>query len=243
MTHLFQNKDLELTVSTTGAEMLSLVDKKTRTEYLWHGDPAVWKWHTPVLFPVCGNFPEGYDVDGKHYTLPQHGFLRDVEFHRTTYKLFWHSTEETKLIYPYPLCSTFTYIMHNRTLTETVMIHNTGTRPMPYSVGFHAGFALDNATMKYGDVCIKLDEEYLAETKFIPSPNLPIEVQDKTHHFILTSDPCTTWVIWSAKEGKHLFTAIEPRIDTEFESERHPFAREIPAGENFSFSQTISILD
>ena len=37
-----------------GAELTSIVKKETQTEYLWNADPAYWKRHAPVLFPIVG---------------------------------------------------------------------------------------------------------------------------------------------------------------------------------------------
>ena len=33
----------------------------------------------PILFPICGNLPnDEYSIDGILYTLPQHGFARNM---------------------------------------------------------------------------------------------------------------------------------------------------------------------
>ena len=50
-------------------------------EYLWQADPAFWKRHSPVLFPIVGSVWENeYRNEGITYTLRQHGFARDMEF-------------------------------------------------------------------------------------------------------------------------------------------------------------------
>ena len=49
-----QNEELTVTVSTFGAELQSVVGKGG-TEFIWEGDPAVWKGKAPILFPICGS--------------------------------------------------------------------------------------------------------------------------------------------------------------------------------------------
>ena len=44
------NSELTIKVSPHGAELCSILhDGK---EYLWQADPAFWKRHSPVLFPI-----------------------------------------------------------------------------------------------------------------------------------------------------------------------------------------------
>ena len=73
------NKQLTIQVSPHGAELCSIV--ANGKEYLWQADPAFWKRHSPVLFPIVGSVWEHeYRNEGIPYTLTQHGFARDMEF-------------------------------------------------------------------------------------------------------------------------------------------------------------------
>lgn len=47
-----ENDSLQVTVETFGAELKSLKSRKSGLEYLWQGDPQVWKDTAPFLFPV-----------------------------------------------------------------------------------------------------------------------------------------------------------------------------------------------
>lgn len=47
------NKQLTIQVSPHGAELCSIV--ANGKEYLWQADPAFWKRHSPVLFPIVGS--------------------------------------------------------------------------------------------------------------------------------------------------------------------------------------------
>lgn len=73
------NGVLTVEINEVGAELWSI--RKGKTEYLWHGEPEYWNRRSPVLFPIVGSVWEArYRVDGKEYTMGQHGFARDMEF-------------------------------------------------------------------------------------------------------------------------------------------------------------------
>lgn len=47
-----KNDILSIAVDNHGAELTSI--NKNGVEYLWQADPAFWKRHSPVLFPIVG---------------------------------------------------------------------------------------------------------------------------------------------------------------------------------------------
>ena len=102
------NEQLTIQVSPYGAELCSIL--ANGKEYLWQADPAFWKRHSPVLFPIVGSVWENqYRNEGIAYTLSQHGFARDMEFtlvsekdDEVRYRLV--SNEETLQKYPFPFC-------------------------------------------------------------------------------------------------------------------------------------------
>ena len=49
---LLENEFLRVKVALRGAELCSLYDKRRREELIWQGDPTVWGWHAPLLFPL-----------------------------------------------------------------------------------------------------------------------------------------------------------------------------------------------
>ena len=70
------NSELTIKVSPHGAELCSILhDGK---EYLWQADPAFWKRHSPVLFPIVGSVWENeYRHEGVSYAsrfCPRYGF-------------------------------------------------------------------------------------------------------------------------------------------------------------------------
>ena len=102
---LFNGK-LSIEVSAHGAELCSIFSNGK--EYLWQADPAFWKRHSPVLFPIVGSVWENeYRNEGTTYALTQHGFARDMEFtlileHDDEVRYQLVSNEETLKKDPFP---------------------------------------------------------------------------------------------------------------------------------------------
>ena len=68
--HTVQSKDLRITVSDSGAELMSIEDILTGKQYLWHGDAAYWGRRSPVLFPIVGSLKDKeYKYNGKSYPM------------------------------------------------------------------------------------------------------------------------------------------------------------------------------
>ena len=59
MNYTLKNELYEMTVSTLGAEMVSLKSKSGR-ELLWQNTLGEgWSNHAPLLFPFCGRLKDG----------------------------------------------------------------------------------------------------------------------------------------------------------------------------------------
>lgn len=81
MTATIQNEKVMVSISDKGAELQSVRLKEDNTEYLWQGDSTYWGRRAPILFPIVGRLVDNtYYVDGKPYSLTQHGFARDLYF-------------------------------------------------------------------------------------------------------------------------------------------------------------------
>lgn len=75
------NGIITIRVKAHGAELASLRSNATGREYLWQADPAFWKRHSPVLFPIVGSVWDGkYRSHDQQFELGQHGFARDMDF-------------------------------------------------------------------------------------------------------------------------------------------------------------------
>ena len=52
MNYTIENEFLKVDIADRGAEMMSLVGKKTGFEYLWQGDATYWASRASVLFVI-----------------------------------------------------------------------------------------------------------------------------------------------------------------------------------------------
>ena len=138
------NKQLTIQVSPHGAGLCSIV--ANGKEYLWQADPAFWKRHSPVLFPIVGSVWENeYRNEGIPYTLTQHGFARDMEFtlisekeDEVRYRLV--SNEETLHKYPFPFCLEIGYRIQGKKIEVMWEVKNTGDKEMYFQIGAHPAF-------------------------------------------------------------------------------------------------------
>ena len=130
---------LEYSVSLHGAELQSLqCDGK---EYLWHGDPKYWGRRSPILFPMVGKVYGGvFRVDGKEYSMGQHGFARDSEFTfgGECYVLAGCPLEK----YPYKFELAVRYRTEGKRFYAEWDVLNTDSRDIHFQIGAHPALLL-----------------------------------------------------------------------------------------------------
>lgn len=140
------NEDITLTISSLGAELLSI--KKEGIEYLWGGDDRYWANRSPILFPFVGRFTQGkYLLNGKTYEMDIHGFARrllyevaDQEKDRITFRIV--DNKETYQEYPYHFILDIIYELQGRTAQITYRVNNLSEETMYFGIGGHPGFSL-----------------------------------------------------------------------------------------------------
>lgn len=138
------NNVLAIEVKEHGAELSSI--RKGETEYLWQADPAYWKRHSPVLFPIVGSVWEGrFRVCGQEYSMGQHGFARDMDFtlvSRTEDQVRFRleSSEDTLSRYPFPFSLEIAYRLHDNKVDVIWEVVNAGETDMPFQIGAHPAF-------------------------------------------------------------------------------------------------------
>lgn len=138
------NTQLTIEVSSHGAELCSL--KHNGKEYLWQADPAFWKRHSPVLFPIVGGVWENtYRHDGITYPLSQHGFARDMEFEliqesETELRYRLCASEETRKKYPFDFCLEIGYRIEGNSVEVLWKVTNPGKETLPFQIGAHPAF-------------------------------------------------------------------------------------------------------
>ena len=73
------NSEITVKIAEMGAEIQSIV--RGGVEYMWDRDPKFWAQSAPIMFPMCGGLKQGrYELDGKSYEMPKHGFARKSLF-------------------------------------------------------------------------------------------------------------------------------------------------------------------
>lgn len=109
----------------------------------------------PILFPICGNLPaNSYQIDGQKFTLKQHGFARDLPWlvtktdtnNQASLTLTLSSNEETLKVYPFEFNLEFTYILKGNSLKIIQNFVNNSHKKMPFSIGLHPYFQVNNKT-------------------------------------------------------------------------------------------------
>lgn len=135
------NDILTIEVSPQGAEMQSL--KRDGKEYLWSGDAAYWNRHAPILFPVVGKpYENTIRVDGKEYTMKQHGFARDSRFEAIDSNTLRMLDADGHSNYPYDFDLKVQYSLMGTAVEIVWTVVNLDTREMHFQIGAHPGFML-----------------------------------------------------------------------------------------------------
>lgn len=144
MLYTLENETLCVLVRSHGAELRSIKERADETEYLWGGDPAWWKYSSPILFPIVGKLHGGqYRVDGKTYELPGHGLGRISEFaleerHPDSIRFVLRWSEESLARYPWKFVLHIGYALHGSAVRVTWEVENEGETEMPFSIGAQA---------------------------------------------------------------------------------------------------------
>ncbi|MBF2067363.1 MAG: aldose epimerase [Calothrix sp. C42_A2020_038] len=191
----------------------------------------------PILFPICGNIPENcYTLNGKQYTLKQHGFARDLPWVSSGHvsddgvslQATLHSNEQTQAIYPFDFQITFTYQLQGNSLNILQHYTNKSSQPMPFSFGFHPYFTVqdksklqfDIPSQKYQDQKTKEEHTFNGsfdfdrdeiDVAFKQLSSQSASITDNSRNLKLTLDydnVFSTLVFWTLK-GKD-FYCIEP---------------------------------
>ena len=140
-----KNDFLSIMIHRHGAELIHL--NCGDVEYLWQADPAFWKRHSPVLFPVVGSVWEGkFRMDGREYAMSQHGFARDMDFDlisannsEAVFELC--SSEETLAKFPRAFALQIGYRLRGREVEVHWCVKNlSAEQTLDFQIGAHPAF-------------------------------------------------------------------------------------------------------
>jgi len=162
------NGGYTLQISPVGAEIKSFRNREGR-EIFWQNQldekgNKIWDRTAPNLFPMTGpstiiekgeKLKGFYRLEGRKYQMPQHGFIRD-----TKAEIVWasenevtfviRSSDETKKLYPFDFNFFVEYRLNDAgRIRKIVSVENLNDIPMPFNIGDHEGFALDDHISKY----------------------------------------------------------------------------------------------
>jgi galactose mutarotase-like enzyme len=141
-----ENDFLKLSAKASGAELISIKNKKNGLEYLWQGDPQFWGRRAPVLFPIVGKLKNNtFKAEGETFQLPQHGFARDNYFEliksessSLVYSL--KSSDETLKSYPYKFELKISYTLLKNKIEVKYQVCNLDDKKIWFSIGAHPAF-------------------------------------------------------------------------------------------------------
>lgn len=109
-------------------------------------EPTDRRYGNPILFPAVGvsngKAADSWDYQGRSLPMPSHGWARNV---------YWQIEEISdaavtallvphpgfKLGFPFDFNMRMTYRLEDSTLVIETSVHNTGSLPFPYALGFH----------------------------------------------------------------------------------------------------------
>ena len=140
-----KNEFLTVKINTLGAEMTS-IQTPDGEEKLHQPDMVFWNGRAPVLFPICGTpIGDKITVDGKEYSMNEHGFAKDSEFNLmecsddlAVFSLV--SNDETKKVYPYDFELLITYKLLGKAIDVSYEVINDSKETMYFSIGSHEGY-------------------------------------------------------------------------------------------------------
>lgn len=145
-----ENQNFTAEISTKGAELQNLINKKNGKDIIWQGDKSVWGNHAPILFPFVARCLGGhFFIEGKdcEYTR-NHGFARDLEWNciaQTSDSASFELTQSDETLYrfPYSFSVKAEYKLTEKGIDWKIIVKNTDNKPFKFGTGTHAAFSMN----------------------------------------------------------------------------------------------------
>lgn len=231
MLYTIRNSMLQVTASTTGAELMS-IQTADGTEYLWQGDPMYWSDRAPNIFPYVARLTNGqYTYRGKTYHLPIHGFASTAPFTATearedsvTFTL--ESTPAYYEMYPFLFRFSIRYYLEDQALHVEMSVENNDEKTMYFGLGGHPGI---NVPMEEGlsfeDYCLEFPDAPIRRVEFTPACFItgkedPFRIEHSRyplHHAMFNDDAIVLkgvagWTRLASDKGSRAVTLIAPDL-------------------------------
>ena len=164
MNYVIKSESLTATISSLGAELVSVVGSDG-FEYIWQNPTGeFWGGHAPLLFPHCGRILNSeYTYGGVTYPMSAHGFARGNEFELVSHSensvvMSLKASEEIKKIYPFDFELKAEYKVVENTIFANFSVQNGDKKALPYMFGWHPAFNLDcKSGDKIEDFAVKFE--------------------------------------------------------------------------------------
>ena len=159
------NNKISASIDTLGAELIRL--EKDNKNYIWTVDETYWNKTSPILFPIVGRLKnDTYRIENKTYELPRHGFARNFEFQivnqtESSVVFLLESNSETLKNYPFEFQLELEYKLVGNELIMKYSVENKLKATMPFSIGAHPAFVIENS---FSDYSLKFNqtEEFIS---------------------------------------------------------------------------------
>ena len=159
------NNKISASIDTLGAELIRL--EKDNKNYIWTVDETYWNKTSPILFPIVGRLKnDTYSTENKTYELPRHGFARNFEFQivnqtESSVVFLLESNSETLKNYPFEFQLELEYKLVGNELIMKYSVENKLKATMPFSIGAHPAFVIENS---FSDYSLKFNqtEEFIS---------------------------------------------------------------------------------
>lgn len=187
-----ENDFLKVAIRNKGGELTSLYNKVSGVEHLWQGNPNIWPWHAPNLFPVVGGLINNeLLVNDKAYKMERHGFNRQselllIESNEVSARFSLPYSDQTLKVYPYKFDFQIHYDLIDNALRITYKVINQQHDPIYFSVGGHPAF---NVPFKPGEsyedyylefeVDEKLEKHLLSAGGYFTGETQPVKLDGK----------------------------------------------------------------
>lgn len=165
MLQTIRNQKYTVKVDSFGAQLKSFNNNETGEEFIWQGDPNIWKSSAPVLFPIIGQLKDDqFEYNKKRYTLPRHGFARDNMFEITStgenkavFKLV--SNADIQKCYPFLFEFEVSFTLSDARLQVDYTVVNCDTKDIYFSVGSHPAIRLPLENCDLEDYFVEFEKK------------------------------------------------------------------------------------
>jgi galactose mutarotase-like enzyme len=146
MRSTISNEKITFVSDTYNVEPWVLKFRDDDVNYFWRPE-SVERVGAAICFPLLGVLPDNkYVLDGKEYTMGQHGFAKDSDFkiaEKSESSITYEITDnkETLAQFPYRFRFRVVYTVEDTTLKTEYRVKNLDDRQMYFSVGGHPRFA------------------------------------------------------------------------------------------------------